>query len=72
MSAKEVMMEMNEYKAPPRVQVPQFYLPQQNGTRFKRGAASAAQCEGRIEFEMLQTCFRMLFAWIARPSEYLR
>lgn len=51
MSAKEVMIEMNEYKAPPRAQVPQFlhlnHLPQQNGTRFKRGAA-AAQCEGYL------------------------
>jgi hypothetical protein len=53
MSAKEVMMEMNEYKALPRAHLPQFlhldHLQMQpNGTRFKRGAASAAQCEGLL------------------------
>lgn len=47
MSAKEVMLEMNEYKALPRPHLPHFlHLDnvQVNGTRFKRGAG--AQCEG--------------------------
>ncbi|KAI6215524.1 Nematode cuticle collagen domain protein [Aphelenchoides besseyi] len=49
MSAKEVMLEMNEYRALPRIQLPPMLhlneLNNHTNSRFRRSTA-AAQCEG--------------------------
>lgn len=68
-SAKEVMLEMNEYKALPKLHVPQLLHLDRlnvNGTRFKRGVASI-QCEG-LFVSIARTILYPLFSGCCLPG----